>query len=145
MASVSTYLNFERTTLEAFTFYKAAFGTEFLGIMRHGDVPLEEGQEGPGEANKDLIMNIALPITGGHILMGTDVWEGMGMTVTHGNGTHICLHPDTREEADRLFAALSEGGQIGMPMADMFWGDYYGAFQDKFGIQWMINVMTQPQ
>lgn len=145
MASVSTYLNFERNTLEAFTFYKEAFGTEFLGIMRHSDVPVPEGEQGPGDEDKDLIINIALPITGGHILMGTDAPETMGFKLRHGNGTHICLHPDTRGEADRLFAALSEGGEVEMPMADMFWGDYYGSFRDKFGIQWMINVITQPQ
>lgn len=56
---------------------------------------------------------------------------------------HISLEPDTREEADRLFAALSEGGTVGLPMADMFWGAYYGSFTDKYGVQWMINFVAK--
>lgn len=139
MAQVSTYLNFERTTLEAFTFYKNVFGTEFLGIMRHSDVPVPEGNDGPSDADKDLIINISLPILGGHLLMGTDAPESMGFKIIQGNNAHICLHPDSKEEADRLFNELSAGGHVGMPMADMFWGDYYGAFSDKFGVYWMVN------
>ena len=145
MSSVSTYLNFVRETEAAFTFYKSVFGTEFLGpIMRHGDVPVPEGEQGPSEENKNLVINVALPILGGHILMGTDAGESvLGIPLTMGNNVHIALHPDSREEADRLFAALSEGGSVEMPMADMFWGDYYGAFTDKFGIHWMINHASQ--
>lgn len=139
MAQVSTYLNFERQTEEAFNFYKSVFGTEFIGIMRHRDVPVPEGQPGPSDDIKDLIINVALPILGGHILMGTDAPEEAGFKLTQGNNVHICLMPDTREEADRLFAALSEGGEVEMPMQDMFWGDYYGSFTDKFGVHWMIN------
>ena len=139
MAMVSTYLIFERTTLDAFTFYKGVFGTEFTGVMKHGDVPVPEGNDGPSDEDKDLIINISLPILGGHLLMGSDVPESMGFKVNQGNATIICLHPDSREEADRLFAELSAGGQVGMPMADMFWGDYFGSFRDKFGVEWMIN------
>ena len=139
MASVSTYLNFERCTLEAFTFYKNVFGTEFLGVMTHGDIPPQEGSEGASDEDKDLIINIALPILGGHLLMGTDSPESMGFKLNQGNNNHICLHPDSRDDADRLFGALSEGGQVEMPMSDMFWGDYYGSFRDKYGVQWMIN------
>lgn len=142
---VSTYLNFERETEAAFTFYKSVFGTEFLGeIMRHGDVPVPEGEQGPSEEDKNLVINVALPILSGHILMGTDAGESvLGIPLTMGNNVHIALHPDSREEADRLFAALSEGGTVEMPMADMFWGDYYGAFTDKFGVHWMINHASQ--
>ena len=144
MAQVSTYLNFERETEAAFNFYKSVFGTEFAGpIMRHGDVPVEEGQSGPADEDKNLIINVALPILGGHILMGTDAPEAMGFKLNKGNDVHITLHPDSREEADRLFNALSEGGRVEMPMSDMFWGDYYGSFTDKFGTNWMINYSSQ--
>ena len=139
MAQVATYLNFSRNTEEAFTFYKSVFGTDFMGVMRHSDVPVPEGQPGPSEEDRNLIINIALPIMDGHVLMGTDAPESMGFTVNQGNNVHICLMPETREESDRLFAALSEGGKVEMPMQDMFWGDYYGAFADRFGINWMIN------
>jgi PhnB protein len=144
MAQTSTYLNFAGTTEAAFNFYKSVFGTEFvMGIMRLGDVPQQEGYPGPREEEKNLVMNVALPILGGHILMGTDVPESMGMKVIEGNNVHICLQPDTRAEADRLFAALAEGGQVEMPLAEMFWGDYYGALVDKFGIHWMIDCASK--
>jgi PhnB protein len=143
MARTSTYLNFVRETEAAFTFYKEVFGTEFAGgIMRHGDVP-DPGVSELSEADRQLVMNVQLPITGGHLLMGTDVPEFMGMPVTAGNNVHICLDPDTRAEADRLFAALSAGGTPTMPMTEMFWGDYYGSVTDKFGIQWMINCTAK--
>jgi PhnB protein len=140
MARTSTYLNFDRSTEAAFTFYKSVFGTEFVGpIARHRDVPVPEGQPGPREEDKDLVINVQLPILGGHLLMGTDAPESMGFKVNQGNNVYICLDPDTRAEADRLFAALSEGGKVEMPLQEMFWGDYFGSFVDKFGVQWMIN------
>ena len=143
MASVSTYLNFNGTTEEAFNFYKSVFGTEFVGISRMGDVPPQEGQPEMSDADKQLIMNVSLPILGGHMLMGTDAVESMGFTVNQGNNVYISLGPDSREEADRLFAALSEGGKVEMPMQDMFWGDYYGSLVDKYGVQWMVNYSPQ--
>lgn len=143
MAMVSTYLNFPGTTEDAFNFYASVFGTQIMGIMRHGDVPVEEGQPGPSDELKNMVINVALPILANHLLMGTDVTPEMGFTLNQGNNAYVCLHPDSREEADRLFAALSEGGQVQSPMADMFWGDYWGSFVDKFGAQWMINHSTQ--
>ncbi len=144
MAQTSTYLNFARSTEEAFTFYKSVFGTEFVGgISRHGDVPVPEGQPGPSEEDKQLVINVQLPILGGHLLMGTDIPESMGVKLTQGNNVYICLHPDTRAEADALFAALSAGGKVEQPLQEMFWGDYYGSFVDKFGVQWMINCESR--
>lgn len=145
MAQTSTYLNFNRQTEEAFTFYKSVFGTEFVnGVMRHRDVPVPDGVPGPSDEDKDLVINVQLPITGGHLLMGTDAPESMGFTLTQGNNVHICLQPDTRAEADRLFAALSAGGSVEMPLAEQFWGDYFGSFSDRFGIHWMINCSDKP-
>ncbi len=145
MAQTSTYLNFERSTEEAFNFYKSVFGTEFDGgIMRHGDVPPHEGSV-PAEDNpdKDLVMHVALPILGGHLLMGTDAPESMGFKLNMGNNSYICLQPDSRAEADTLYAALSEGGNAEMPLQDMFWGDYFGSLVDKFGVQWMVNCSSK--
>jgi len=143
MASVSTYLIFSRQTFPAFEFYKSVFGTEYISIMRHGDVPQPEGQPGADEADKNLIINVQLPILGGHILMGSDLPEGMGITLTAGNNIQICLQPDTRSDADILFAALTDGGTVKTPMQDMFWGDYYGELVDKFGILWLINTSSK--
>ena len=144
MARTSTYLNFPRNTEEAFTFYQSIFGGEFVGgINRMGDVPSQEGQPPMAEEDKNLVMHIVLPILGGHMLMGTDAPESMGFKVQMGNNIYINLEPDTKEETDRLFAALSDGGKIGMPLADMFWGDYFGSCTDKFGVQWMFNCAAK--
>lgn len=146
MASVATYLNFAGNTEEAFTFYKSVFGTEFLGpVNRMGEAPTPEGAPEPSDAVKNMILHIALPILGGHILHGTDAPEEMGFTLNQGNNVYIMLHPDSREDADALFAALSEGGDPEMPMTEQFWGDYFGSLVDKFGGRWMVNVMaTEP-
>lgn len=140
MARVSTYLNFPRNTEEAFNFYKSVFGTEFSApIGRMGDVPPHEGMPPLAEEDKNLVMHVALPILGGHVLMGTDAPESMGFTVNFGNNVYINLEPDTRAETDRLFAALSDGGKVEMAPTEMFWGGYFGSCTDKFGVQWMFN------
>lgn len=140
MSQVSTYLNFSRNTEEAFNFYKSVFGGEFEGeINRFMDIPPAEGMPQIAEADKKLVMHIALPILGGHLLMGTDAPESMGFNLVQGNNVHISLHPDTRKETERLFKALSEGGKVEMELQDTFWGAYYGNCKDKFGINWMLN------
>lgn len=140
MAKISTYLNFNGQTEAAFEFYRSVFGTDYRGpTMRMGDVPPWPGMPELSAAEKAMVMHCALPILGGHVIMGSDTLESMGHKLEVGNNVHLNLEPDTREEADRLFAALSEGGTVTMPMQDMFWGAYYGAFIDRFGIRWMIN------
>lgn len=145
MARVSTYLNFLRNTEEAFNFYKSVFGTEFggQGIVRLGDGPPQAGMPPLAEADKKLILHIELPITGGHILMGTDAPDSMGFKLNFGNNVHINLEPDTRKETKKLYDALSKEGRVTMELQDMFWGAYYGSCSDKFGVQWMFNCMEQ--
>ena len=140
MASVSTYLNFPGTTEAAFEFYRSVFGGEFMGgIHRFGDMPATPGQPPLSDADRQGVMHVTLAILGGHLLMGTDALESMGFKLVVGNHSYISLAPDSRADADRLFGALSAGGTVEMPMKDMFWGDYFGSFKDKFGVQWMVN------
>jgi PhnB protein len=89
-------------------------------------------------------MHIALPILGGHVLMGTDAPESMGFKVSLGNNIYINLQPDTRTETDNLFKGLSAGGKVEQELQEMFWGDYYGSCQDKFGVRWMFNCEEKP-
>lgn len=133
MAATGIYLNFVRNTEQAFEFYRSVFGGEFVGgINRFSQVPPQEGMPPLADADKNLVMHISLPILGGTMLMGTDAPESMGFNLKPGNNVYISLHPDTRSEADRIFKELSAGGKVEMPMAEMFWGDYYGSFADKF-------------
>lgn len=144
MARVSTYLNFARTTEQAFQFYRSVFGGEFTGpIHRFSEVPPAPGQPPLAEADANLVMHVALPILGGHMLMGTDAPESMGFTVTAGNNVYINLEPDSRSETDRLFKALSEGGKVETPLQEMFWGDYFGSVTDQFGVRWMFNCSAR--
>lgn len=144
-ARVCTYLNFDGKTEEAFMFYKSVFRTEFIGkgIQRFEDIAPEPEHPPIAESIKKLVLHVELPITGGHILMGTDAPKEMGFTLTKGNNMHISIEPETREEADRLFNELSAGGHVTMPMADMFFGAYFGEFSDQYGINWMVNFTNK--
>ena len=144
MARVSTYLNFNGNTEQAFQFYRAVFGGDFTGpIHRFRDVSATPGQPPMPADTADMVMHVELPLLGGHILMGTDAPESMGFTVVAGNNVHINLEPDTRGEAERLFNALAAGGTVDMPLQDMFWGAYFGSLTDRFGIHWMVNCASK--
>ncbi|WP_373519247.1 VOC family protein [Pricia sp.] len=139
---VNPYLNFDGQAEEAFNFYKSIFGGEFTANLKMGDMP--EADKLP-EEEQNRTMHIGLPISKDTILMASDTVPSMGHTLNKGNNLYISLHPESREEADRLFNGLSQGGEIEMPMQDQFWGDYFGSFIDKFGIGWMINYNEQYQ
>ncbi len=136
MTKINTYLNFAGNTEEAFNFYKSVFGGEFSSVVRFKDFPMKGVKIPKGDENK--IMHICLPI-GNDMLMATDAPESMGFKVNFGNNSYISIHPDSKEEADRIFKALSAGGKVEMPIADQPWGDYFGSFKDKFGVLWMVN------
>jgi PhnB protein len=88
-------------------------------------------------------MHVALEIFDGYLIMGTDAPESMGFKLNAGNNVYINIEPDTREEADKIFNAMSVQGKIEMPMQEVFWGAYYGAFKDKYGVQWMVNCANK--
>ncbi len=138
---VTTYLNFPGTTEEAFLFYRQVFKGEFTGngLRRFGDIDMPAEYPPMKEEDKKLIIHAELTILGGHVLMATDSPESMGFKMQHGNNMHINLEPGSREETERLFKALSEGGEVSMPLTDMFWGAYFASFTDKYGINWMLN------
>lgn len=143
MSKVAIYLNFQGNTEEAFQFYKSVFKTEFSApIMYIKDLP--PNPDAPKFSEKDLnsVMHVALPIIGGTELMGTDMLESMGQKLVVGNNTTINLQLDSKNEANILYKALSDGGSDKAPMRDEFWG-YWGCCLDKFGIRWMFNVMNQ--
>lgn len=139
---VNIYLNFPGNAAEAFEFYRSVFGGELSSHVRFRDMPME-GVDIP-EADQDKAMHIALPIGGDDTLMASDALESLGQTLEVGNNAYVSVHPDTREDADRIFAGLTTGGEVEMPIADQAWGDYYGACTDKYGVHWMVNHHPQP-
>lgn len=90
-----------------------------------------------------MILHAELPLLGNHILMATDAPKEMGFEIKQGNNMHVSIEPTSREEAKRLFDGLSEGGQITMPLEDMFFGSYFGSFTDEFGINLMMNYIEK--
>ena len=94
------------------------------------------------DAQKNFVVHIELPILTGHLLMATDIVESMGQQLKIGNNTTINLEPDSSEETDRLYKELSAGGGDTSGMHDMFWGAYWGACLDRFGVRWMFNFVT---
>ena len=136
MALINPHINFNGNAEEAFTFYKSVFGGEFALLIRLKDMSGPEFPVADEDANK--IMHIALPI-GKNVLMGNDVPEFMGRVNEKENRSKISISAESKEEADKLFNGLSEGGEIEMPISDSPWGSYFGMFRDKYGIEWMVD------
>lgn len=143
MTTANIYLNFNGNCEEAFSFYKTVFGGEFPYVGRFGEMPVQEGCAPMPDDMKNQIMHISLPVGGGTILMGSDVGGEWAPSFRQGNNFSISLNTDSAEEADRLFNGLSAGGTVTMPMQKTFWGDYFGMFTDRFGINWMISFPTE--
>lgn len=139
MATVNAYLTFEGNCEAAFNFYKSAFGGTFQNLNRFGEMPPQEGMPPLDDEMKNRIMHVSLPISAETILMGSDSMPGMSSKIIAGNNFSISLGVDSKEEADKLCAALSEGGKITMPLEVTFWGAYFGMWTDQFGINWMVN------
>ena len=140
MATINPYIHFNGNTEEAFAFYKSVFGGEFTRVARFKDFSIPESPISESEANK--IMHIALPIGKSSVLMGSDTPEFMGKHNENENRSKISISAESKIEADKLFNGLSAGGKVEMPMADSFWGSYFGMFRDKYGIEWMVEATT---
>ncbi|HWD24220.1 MAG TPA: VOC family protein [Acidimicrobiales bacterium] len=144
MPRVSTYLNFMGNTEEAFNFYKSVFGTEFLTpIMRMGNMPPAPGAPELSDAEKKMVMHVALPILAGHVIMASDMLESMGHERRIGNNVTINLELEDRDETERLFRLLTDGGSDLFGLADMPWGAYWGTCADMFGVRWMFNCRDE--
>jgi PhnB protein len=135
---IHPYLNFDSKAEEAFRFYEKALGGKLTEIHRFGSMPQQDGFELTPE-QKNLVMHVGLQLPDGEMIMASDMLTGMGPQRVEGNNISISVHPGSRQEADRIFNALAEGGTVTMPIADQFWGDYFGSLTDRFGINWMVN------
>lgn len=136
MAIINPYINFNGNTEEAFNFYKSVFGGEFAQVIRFKDMASPEHPIAENEGQ--LIMHIALPI-GKNVLMGNDVPPSMGRVNENENRSKIAIGAASREEADKLYIGLSNGGTVEVPIGDSPWGTYFAMFRDKYGIEWMVD------
>jgi PhnB protein len=134
MATINPYVNFNGNAEEAFNFYKSVFGGEFAGLVRFKDLESAEFPVPENEAEK--IMRIMLPI-GGSTLIANDVPESMGRV--NENRSKIAVTAESREEAEKIFTGLSEGGSVEMPMDESPWGTYFAMLRDKYGIEWTVE------
>ena len=133
--TLSTYLFFNGNCREVFEFYKSVFGGEFSIFMTFANGPAEMQIS---KDEQDNVMHVSFPI-GTSVLMGSDVPSAFGPPPNAGNNFSINHSSGSREETDALFAKLSEGGTVTMPMQDTFWGSYFGSCFDKYGIGWQLN------
>ncbi len=127
-----TYLMFKDNCAEAFKFYEKCLGGKITGMFTYAETPA--GTDVPPEAQK-LIMHARLEV-GDAVLMGSD--DCMGGFAPPA-GFSVSLMVGDPAEAERIFGALSEGGEVRMPIGETFWALRFGMLTDRFGIPWMVN------
>lgn len=134
------YLFFSGNCREAFTRYQEIFGGE-LSLMKMSEMPPSEGETVPAD-QADLIVHVALSFED-HVLMASDDPTGDGGPV---KGMSVNFTVTDTNEAERVFAALADGGQVTMPIAETFWAPRFGMCVDRFGTPWMVNAepATEP-
>ncbi len=139
MVTANPYLHFNGNCEEAFSFYKSVFGGDFSNVQRFKDAPSE--QPFP-ESENEKILHIALPLSKGFMLLGSDIPEAFPKAII-GTNFFISLNTESEEEAGKLFNGLSAGGQVYMPLEKTFWAALFGMMVDKFGVQWMVSFSEQ--
>lgn len=127
------YLSFDGNCREAFDFYTKVLDGEIKGIVTNGETPMA-GEFSTDE--QDKVMNAYLVAEGAE-LMGADAPSHHPYSKPTGFTISIQLDDDAR--AERIFAALAEGGEVQMPMEGTFWARKFGMLVDRYGIPWMIN------
>ena len=128
------YLNYDGQCKEAFDFYAQVLGGKITGRMTYGDSPMCDQM--PADSH-DRVMHSQLEI-GSAVLMGAD---GPPPHTPQSVGTTINIMVDTPADAERIFAALAEGGDVKMPMEETFWAQRWGMLVDRYGKPWMVNCM----
>ncbi len=127
------YLFFQGNCRDAFEFYAKALGGKILAMMKNSDAPKEhQAQMGPA----DSVMHACLELPGGGLLMASD---SPPEYYRPAQGFAVSVHPASIAEAERVFGALSDGGQVTMPLGQTFWAARFGMCSDRFGTAWMVN------
>jgi len=126
---MSTYVNFAGTCAEAFRYYETHLGGRITMMTTHGEAPVPTPL---GPEWKDAVLHARVEI-GGAELLGADIPNAQPM-----RSAYLSLLADSDADAERMFAALADGGQVFMPIEETFFASRFGQVQDRFGINWMI-------
>ena len=129
---LNTYLTFNGQCEEAFKFYEQVLGGKIVAMFPNSGTPVAEHVPPEWQSK---IMHATLK-TGDSLLMGSDAPPDR---VKKADGFAVSIAVDQVAEAERIFAALSEGAKIGMPIQQTFWAERFGMLTDRFGIPWMVN------
>lgn len=140
MKPAQPYLTFDGNCNEAMTFYKEALGGD-LFTMKYSDAPPDPNMPYRGDRLVHAALNA--PGTMDAVLMASDCPPGMNFK--QGNSIMICLDCASPDEQDKWFAAMGKGGQVTMPVGEVFWGARFGMLTDKFGIGWMFSYRLPPK
>jgi len=133
---LTPYLNFRENTREVMAFYQTVFGGKLtMSTFKEFGVSQDPAEE-------DKIMHSMLEAENGMTLMAADVPNSMD--IQPGTNISITLSGDNEEELTRYYNMLSAGGTVVEPLAKAPWGDSFGMFVDKFGINWMVNISGKP-
>lgn len=133
---VEPYLFFEGRCEEALEFYRTALGAEVTMKMRYGENPEPQNSPGCGPIPPEAIMHATFRIGETNVMAS----DGMASGQASFKGISLSLSPATEAEAQKLFAALSDGGQVQMAMTKTFFSPAFGMVADRFGVSWMIVV-----
>jgi PhnB protein len=131
---IASYLMFEGQCREAFTAYESILGGRIEAMMNYAEMPPGNG---PAPEQADLVMHACLKL-GDQMLMASDAPPGQSEGPMRSVSVYVGVQaiPD----AERIFAALSEGGEVKMPLAETFWAPRFGMLRDRFGTSWMISA-----
>ena len=136
--NVQNYLTFDGRCEEAIEFYKRALGAEVQMLLRFKDAPEEQQCTiSPGRENK--VMHACLRI-GDTSVMASD---GRNRGEPNFQGFSLAINVADAAEADKVFAALRDGGTVTMPLAKTFFSPRFGMVDDRFGVHWMVVVATE--
>lgn len=127
---------------EAFEFYAGALGGELVALVTYGDMPAAPGQPPLPEEARSQVAHVNLVAAGASLMGGDSIMGCDGSESIDGrNDTTVNIDVGSVEEAERVFAALSAGGQVQMPLAETSWSHRFGMFHDRYGKPWMVNCM----
>jgi PhnB protein len=134
---VQPYLYFHGRCAEAVEFYRTALGADAIELLRFRDAPEPPPPGALPPGYDDKIMHGTFRLGDTTVMVS----DGGGPATDGMKGFSLAITVAAEADADRVFAALARGGQVGMPLGKTFWSPRFGTVTDRFGVSWMVNTM----